>query len=188
MSTLFNSAYPPTTSQSSKAAAAAQRESGKENKRLWQSNRKWSVAEDIITKLSGLAASRNIAVLLTSHATTTVQDGSRLFLRPAMSGSIWDPCVHFRIALYRSWLPVEATTEEVSGRATARLWVTGFAEVVKTTRNSSSSSTSSGVGSEPVPFVIEEVCICICIFLSCFWNKNAKSQKSIPLSYLSRPV
>ncbi|KAK2759556.1 hypothetical protein FQN54_003035 [Arachnomyces sp. PD_36] len=146
ISLLFNSAYPPTETASKRAPDGIQRGSWKD-RRLWQSNRKWSVAEDIITRLAGLAASRNIAVLLTSHATSTIRHGARLSLRPAMSGSVWDPCVHYRIALYRSWLPV-GNPEELD---TARLWVTRFAEVLKNGGGKSTSTTSA----EPAPFVIE---------------------------------
>ena len=145
MTMLFNSAYPPSAADT-KRRATGFRGAGWTDKR-WLQNRKWPVAEDIITRLAGLAASRNIAVLLTSHAASTIQGIPRPFLRPAMSGTAWDPNVHFRIALYRSWLPVN--TQEALEKS--RLWIVGFADVLKK-KNSACRTADT-----PSPFIVNLV-------------------------------
>jgi hypothetical protein len=98
-STLFATAFPrPTDTSNAKQA------NGKMKDTIhWAASRRWSVMGDFVSKLSKLAVTRNIAVLLTNQTTTKVRADTGALLRSAMHGASWDAGISTRIVLFRDW-------------------------------------------------------------------------------------
>ena len=80
----------------------------------WASGRRWVVMDHLISNMAKLAATKNIAILLTSQMTTRIKDGARAQLCPAMMGNAWESGIATRIVLFRDWLsvPGEASGNE----------------------------------------------------------------------------
>lgn len=75
----------------------------------WASGRRWAVMGDLISALGKLAATRNIAIVLTSQTTTKMKMENAALLQAAMLGTAWDSGISSRILLYRDW---QGETEE----------------------------------------------------------------------------
>lgn len=60
---------------------------------------------DLITAVGKLAATRNLAVVLTSQTTTRLRLDTSALLQPAISGMAWESGINCRILLYRDWHP-----------------------------------------------------------------------------------
>lgn len=116
ISTLFAIAFPKTGESASSQQPAAK----KSDAAQWASGRRWAVMGDFISKISRLAATRNIAILLTSQMTTRVRSETGALLHPAISGTAWDTSISTRIMIFRDWVfqATDATSsqgEYVSG-------------------------------------------------------------------------
>ena len=59
---------------------------------------------DFVSKVGKLAATRNIAVLLTSQMTTRIKSETGAVMHPAMSGTPWDVGMSTRIVVFRDWI------------------------------------------------------------------------------------
>ena len=59
---------------------------------------------DFISKINRLAATNNIAVLLTSQTTTRIEAETGAVLHPAISGKAWDTGISTRIVIFRDWM------------------------------------------------------------------------------------
>lgn len=97
MSTLFALAFPRTTDRQQtpvKKTDAAQ----------WASGRRWSVMGDLVSKIGRLAATQNIAILLTSQTTTRIRFETGAVLHPAISSGVWDAGIGTRVILFRDWM------------------------------------------------------------------------------------
>ncbi|MCJ1277836.1 hypothetical protein MMC21_005650 [Puttea exsequens] len=70
----------------------------------WASGRRWAVMGDMISKFGRLAATRNLAVLLTCQTTTRIRSETGAVLHPAISGNAWDSGISTRIVLCRDWM------------------------------------------------------------------------------------
>ena len=100
ISTLFALAFPKTTEN-----ASSQQTSVKQSEAAhWASGRRWAVMGDLISKMSRLAATKNLAVLLTSQMTTRIKSETGAVLHPAISGTAWDTGVSARIVIFRDWM------------------------------------------------------------------------------------
>ncbi|KAM0795108.1 P-loop containing nucleoside triphosphate hydrolase protein [Usnea florida] len=100
ISTLFALAFPRTAENaSSQQTPVKQGEAAQ-----WASGRRWAVMGDLISKISRLAATKNIAVLLTSQMTTRIRSETGAVLQPAISGTAWDTGVSARIVIFRDWM------------------------------------------------------------------------------------
>ena len=100
ISTLFALAFPRTAEN-----ASIQQTSVKQGDAAhWASGRRWAVMGDLISKISRLAATKNIAVLLTSQMTTRIRSETGAVLQPAISGTAWDTGVRARILIFRDWM------------------------------------------------------------------------------------
>ena len=100
ISTLFALAFPKTTEN-----ASSQQTSVKQSDAAhWASGRRWAVMGDLISKISRLAATKNLAVLLTSQMTTRIKSETGAVLNPAISGTAWDTGVSARIVIFRDWM------------------------------------------------------------------------------------
>ncbi|KAL8680140.1 MAG: hypothetical protein Q9186_003664 [Xanthomendoza sp. 1 TL-2023] len=98
ISTPFNHAF----AQSSRYVE--DRVSGKKNDvAQWASGRRWAVMGDLISAFGKLAATRNMAIVLTGQTTTKTKLENAAQLQPAMSGTTWDSGISSRILLYRDW-------------------------------------------------------------------------------------
>ncbi|KAL8699283.1 MAG: hypothetical protein Q9201_006090 [Fulgogasparrea decipioides] len=98
VSTLFTQAF----AQSDRFANS--KTSGKKSDvAQWATNRRWAVMGDLIAALGKLAATRNMAVVLTSQTTTKLRTDSAALLQPAISGTAWESGITCRILLFRDW-------------------------------------------------------------------------------------
>lgn len=100
VSTLFALAFPKTAEN----ADPQQTPVKKSDAVQWASSRRWAVMSDFISKIGRLAATRNIAVLLTSQTTTRIRSETGAVLYPAISSTAWDSGIGTRIALFRDWI------------------------------------------------------------------------------------
>lgn len=100
LSTLFALAYPKTGENASSQQTAVR----KSDAAQWASGRRWAVMGDIISKISRLATTWNIAILLTSQMTTRVTSEAGAVLQPAISGTTWDTGISSRVMVFRDWI------------------------------------------------------------------------------------
>lgn len=70
----------------------------------WASSRRVALLDTVLSMLERIAATNNITVILTSHTTTKIRDGSRAILYPAIASALWESRIPNRILLYRDWL------------------------------------------------------------------------------------
>ncbi|KAL8818498.1 MAG: hypothetical protein Q9223_002878 [Gallowayella weberi] len=99
VSTPFNHAFALSNKQ------VDDKTSGKKNDvAQWAAGRRWGVMGDLISALRKLAATRNMAIVLTGQTTTKTKLENAAQLQPVMSGTTWDCGINTRILLYRDWL------------------------------------------------------------------------------------
>lgn len=102
VSSLFTAAFPRATDElDSKPIPDKQK---KNDEAQWAVGRKWAVMSDFISKLGMLAATQNIAILLTSQTTTRIRSETGAMIHSAISGTAWDAGISARIFLFRDWL------------------------------------------------------------------------------------
>ncbi|KAI9704731.1 MAG: hypothetical protein M1836_006511 [Candelina mexicana] len=146
ISTSFSNAFARTTED--KPRTGQPNFTKKPDAAQWAASRRWAVMEDFMSKLSKLAATKNIAVLLTSQTTTKVRAETGAVLHPALSGKGWDRGLTNRIVLFRDWPPSPVdTTQHPEGILALR-----YAGVVKA--GGVLQNGLEGLGSV-VPFLIE---------------------------------
>ncbi len=104
---------------------------------------------DFVSKIGRLAATKNIAILLTSQTTTRIRSETRAVLHPAISGTAWDTGIGTRIVLFRDWMFQRADAQSSQGEFMLGV---RFAGVVK-----AKAIAYEGVG-KVATFRIEEVC------------------------------
>lgn len=80
----------------------------------WAASRKWAVMGELVSKLGKLAATNNIAILLTCETTTRIRMETGAMLHPAISGIAWESGISARIVLFRDWLfdPAKSSSQE----------------------------------------------------------------------------
>lgn len=59
---------------------------------------------EFVSKLGKLAATKNIAILLTSQTTTRIRTETGAMIHSAVSGTAWDAGISARVFLFRDWL------------------------------------------------------------------------------------
>ncbi|MCJ1368090.1 hypothetical protein MMC16_007229 [Acarospora aff. strigata] len=107
VSTLFATAFPRATDD-----LGGKQTMGKlKDTKLWAANRRSSVMGDLVSKLSKVAVTRNIAILLLNQTNTKVRADTGALLRPAISGPIWEAGISCRIVLFRDWPLYRASIE-----------------------------------------------------------------------------
>ncbi|CAF9927550.1 MAG: hypothetical protein ALECFALPRED_003740 [Alectoria fallacina] len=143
ISTLFSLAFPKTAEN----ANSQQPPVKKTDTAHWVSGRRWAVMGDFISKISRLAATKNIAILLTSQTTTRIRSETGAVLHPAISGAAWDTGISTGIVIFRDWMFQASEVASSQGE-----YVPGirFAGVVK-----AKGISYEGVG-KVVTFVIEK--------------------------------
>ncbi|KAL8831053.1 MAG: hypothetical protein Q9170_005462 [Blastenia crenularia] len=114
----------------------------------WAAGRRWAVMADLISAIAKLAATRTMAVILTSQTTTKVTLDNAALLQPAMLGAAWDTGINCRILLFRDW---QAESGGTPGQYTSDMDSDlRYAAVVKLAGNP-----VDGLG-EIVPFTVEK--------------------------------
>lgn len=153
ISTLFALAFPKTTDRASDQQIPVK----KGDTAHWASGRRWAVMGDLISKISRLAATKNIAVLLTSQMTTRIRAETGAVLHPAISGTPWDTGISTRVVIFRDWM------FRASETASQGEYMPGvrFAGVIK-----AKGVSYEGVG-KVATFVIEKVSP-LCLFTKVF--------------------
>lgn len=123
-SILFALAFPKTMESTDNPQTPAK----KSDAAQWAGSRRWAVMGDFISKIGRLAATTNIAILLTGQTTTRIRSETGAVLHPAVSGTGWDSGLGTRVVLFRDW--TFQTTETPSSQGE---YVPGvrFAGVVK---------------------------------------------------------
>ena len=144
VSILFALAFPKTTDSLDNQQTPVKKTEAVQ----WASGRRWAVMGDFISKLGRLAATKDIAVLLTSQMTTRIRSETGAMLQPAISGNAWETGIGNRIILIRDWLFQTTSSASSQGEyiAGAR-----FASVIK------AKGVSREVSSRPCIFSIEQV-------------------------------
>lgn len=100
ISTLFSIAFPKTGEDTTSQQLSAK----KNDAAQWASSRRWAVMGDFISKIGRLAATRNIAILLTSQMTAKIRPETGAVMHPAISGTAWDTGISTRIVVFRDWI------------------------------------------------------------------------------------
>ena len=144
VSTLFALAFPKILEN----ADILQTPAKKSEAVQWSAGRRWAVMGEFMSKIGRLAATSNIAILLTSQATTRIKYESRAMLHPAISGNAWDSGIGARLVLFRDWLFQGPETPSSHGKYEPGV---SFGGVMK-----AKGFTYEGVG-KVVTFTIEEV-------------------------------
>lgn len=145
VSTLFALAFPKTTETTDHQQTPVK----KSDAAQWASGRRWAAMGDFVSKIGRLAATKNIAILLTSQTTTRIRSETRAVLHPAISGTAWDTGIGTRIVLFRDWMFQRADAQSSQGEFMLGV---RFAGVVK-----AKAIAYEGVG-KVATFRIEEVC------------------------------
>ena len=169
VSTLFALAFPKILEN----ADILQTPAKKSEAVQWSAGRRWAVMGEFMSKIGRLAATSNIAILLTSQTTTRIKHETRAVLHPAISGNPWDCGIGARLVLFRDWLFRGPETPNSRGE-----YVPGviFAGIMK-----AKGVTYEGVG-KVITFTIEEVgcpqynsCSkakqCSMVFMKCFTTR-----------------
>ena len=144
VSTLFALAFPRILEN----ADILQTPAKKSDAVQWSAGRRWAVMGEFMSKIGKLAATSNIAILLTSQATTRIKYETRAVLHPAISGNAWDSGIGARLVLFRDWLFRGPEAPSSRGECVPRV---RFAGVMK-----AKGVTYEGVG-KVITFTIEEV-------------------------------
>lgn len=100
VSSLFNLAFPKVVNNTGNKQSSCK----PNDVTQWAASRRWAVMGDFISKLGKLAATKNIAILLTMQTATRVYAESEMCLYPAIAGTAWDNGINARIVLFRDWL------------------------------------------------------------------------------------
>ncbi|KAL9130020.1 MAG: hypothetical protein Q9217_001704 [Psora testacea] len=121
ISSLFALAFP----KKAEGIRDAQTLQKKSDAAQWASGRRWAVMGELISKLSRLAVTKDIAILLVTQSTTRVRPDTGALLHPAISGTAWDCGINNRIAFYRDW-PFTSKEASSEGRYCAGLRFAGI--------------------------------------------------------------
>lgn len=100
IATLFALAFPNTTEVTERQQTPVK----KTDAAQWASGRRWSVMGELVSKIGRLAATQNIAILLTSQMTTRIRFETGAVLHPAISGGVWDAGIGTQVILFRDWM------------------------------------------------------------------------------------
>ncbi len=100
VSTLFALAFPKILESADNPRTQAKKSDAVQ----WAAGRRWAVMSEFMSKIGRLAATSNIAILLTIQATTRIRYETRAVLHPAISGTAWDSGIGARLVLFRDWL------------------------------------------------------------------------------------
>lgn len=144
VSTLFALAFPKVLENADMLQTPAKKSDAVQ----WAAGRRWAVMGEFMSKIGRLAATSNIAILLTSQATTRIKYETRAVLHPAISGNAWDNGIGARLVLFRDWLFQGPETPRSHGEHVPGV---RFAGVMK-----AKGVTYEGVG-KVITFTIEEV-------------------------------
>ncbi|OCK77856.1 hypothetical protein K432DRAFT_108266 [Lepidopterella palustris CBS 459.81] len=147
LSTLFDNAYPRNADDGASKS--------KNDTTRWAAGRKFSVMNELVSKLGRIAAMHNIAVLITCQTITRIRAGWGALLLPAMSGVEWDNGISTRLVLFRDWLPGKGKWNDCD---LDRLRRARFVGVVKA-NGVMLAADEGGVGTV-VPFTIEASGLC----------------------------
>ncbi|KAL8923109.1 MAG: hypothetical protein Q9208_004793 [Pyrenodesmia sp. 3 TL-2023] len=124
ISTPFNHAFAQTNGHDGKISGK------KTDVAQWAAGRRWAVMGDLISAIAKLAATRNMAVIITSQTTTKLKLESAAALQPAMVGTAWDNGINCRIVLFRDWQANDdAEPSQPHGEITSDLRVAAVTKV-----------------------------------------------------------
>ncbi|KAG4428584.1 hypothetical protein IFR05_015935, partial [Cadophora sp. M221] len=112
-STLISNAFP----RSSDANSAMPRKPGAPN----PSARKFPILQHLISSLSKLATTRNIAVVITSQCVTKMRPGAGAVLVPAVNATAWEQGLGCRVELMRDWGWEDGEGNAIEGVRLARV-------------------------------------------------------------------
>ncbi|KAH7314107.1 P-loop containing nucleoside triphosphate hydrolase protein [Rhexocercosporidium sp. MPI-PUGE-AT-0058] len=112
-STLISNAFP----RSSDASNATPRKPGAPN----PPSRKFPILQHLISSLSKVATTRNIAIVLTSQCVTKMRPGAGAVLIPAVNTTAWEQGLGCRVELMRDWGWEDEEGRAVEGVRLARV-------------------------------------------------------------------
>ena len=123
INTPFNIAFPRAMEKGPRSGLNGQPLKAEQDLAQWVAGRRLTVQGDFITRLDKLAATRNLAILLTSQCTTKMRLESNSVIAPAISSSPWDSGIARRVVLLGDW-PLQrdgAAGEDLEESAPTRL-------------------------------------------------------------------
>jgi RecA/RadA recombinase len=136
----FATAFPPTHENKRSNVDKAHR-----IKVQWAANRKWAVAGDLATAMSKMAAIHDLAILAINQVATSLKGVRKAVLRPAITGTAWEPAMHNRVIMWQDFAQGECGLD-LSQAGSVR-----FAQVLK-----AGGRTKSFNPEDAVAYVIEE--------------------------------
>lgn len=145
VSTLFAAAFPKVNDFHENKQTPGKKTSDTSQ---WAASRKWAVIGEFVSKLGKLAATKNIAILLTCQTITKIRAETGAMLHPSISATAWDSGISSRISLFKNWLhePNEKSSQAEYGIGQR------FAGVIK-----ANGVLHEGLG-KIVSFTIKKVC------------------------------
>jgi hypothetical protein len=143
LSTLFDNAYPRSSNDRTSR--------NKNDQTRWAAGRKFAVMNELIAKLTKVAATHDIALLITSQPITRIRGSSRAVLVPAISGAEWENGISTRLVLFRDWVPGEGKWSDADADRLRKVRFIGVTKV-----DGVIIAEEGGVGNV-VPFAIESV-------------------------------
>lgn len=82
---------------------------------------RFSILQKLISTLQRLAATRNIAIVVTSQSVTKISPGCSAILAPAINTKIWEQGLRCRLSLLRDWAWEEKTEGWIENFRLARV-------------------------------------------------------------------
>ncbi|KZF25350.1 hypothetical protein L228DRAFT_244167 [Xylona heveae TC161] len=116
--------------------------------RQWASGRRFAVMGDLISRLSKLAALRNVAVLLVNQTTTRLRFEGSARLVSMLGGNNWDVGIWSRIVLIRDWGTIQS--EDGDGHRMQGIRYAGVQKIARTVPR------DEVFALKAVPFVIKQ--------------------------------
>ncbi|CZS92154.1 related to DNA repair protein rhp55 [Rhynchosporium agropyri] len=109
-STLISNAFPRSTDATPRKPSAPK-----------FSSRKFPILQHLISSLSKLATTRNLAIVVTSQCVTKMRPGAGAVLVPAVNATAWEQGLGCRVELMRDWGWEEENGDLVEGVRLARV-------------------------------------------------------------------
>lgn len=69
----------------------------------WTASRRHAITGELARAFARLAAVRNLAILVTTHATTKLKGDAAAILKSAIANSDWDNAIAHKIVLFQDW-------------------------------------------------------------------------------------
>jgi hypothetical protein len=149
VSTLFSQAFPRTKEFNKPKTNAG----NKIDPAHWAAQRRWVVQGDFMSHLGKLAATKNMAILVTLQTSMKARTGGRAILTPAISSATWDKGVLNRVVLFRDWWTLRNQEADQACMKSTRVRFAGVLKARGISRHQNSEIDKT------IPFIINSVSV-----------------------------